>query len=99
LVASKSILLESTCFESNKDLTSKVAKIEKKTETKPLSFHSQSLTESSDVLVSLRSEKDDVATQTLGFSGSKLHYQETSKSMWPSYWSLAPPPHKMNILR
>jgi hypothetical protein len=62
------------------------------------SFNSQSLTESSNALVSLRSEKDDVATQTLGSSGSKLHYQDRSKSMWPSYWSLAPSP-KMNILR
>jgi hypothetical protein len=30
------------------------------------------------------------ATQTLGYLGSKLHYQETSESKQSSCWSLAP---------
>jgi hypothetical protein len=57
-------------------------------------FHSQSLTESSDVLVSLCSEKD-VATQKLDSSGPKLHFQETSKSKWSSCWSSSPPQKKI----
>jgi hypothetical protein len=68
-------LLETTCSELNEDLTSKVANTEKQNANHSCySFHSQSLSASSDVL-----EKDVVATQTLGYSGSKLH-QETSKS-------------------
>jgi hypothetical protein len=67
-------LLETSCSESNEDLTSKVANIEKqKANHSCSSFHSQSLSESSDILVSLCSEKDVVATQT-DYSGSELHY-------------------------
>jgi ribosomal protein RSM22 (predicted rRNA methylase) len=81
--------LESTCSESNEDLTSKVANIEKQNANYSCSsFHSQSLSERSNILMSLCSEKDVVATQTLDYSGSKLHYQETSKSKWPNCWSL-----------
>jgi hypothetical protein len=77
LVASTSRLLETTCSESNEDLTSNVANIGKQnTNHSSSSFHSQSLSESSDILVSLSSEKDVVSTQTLDYSGSKLHYQE-----------------------
>jgi hypothetical protein len=81
-------LLENTCSESNENLTSKLANIEKqKANHSCSSFRSQSLSESSDVLVSMCSEKDVVATQT-DYSGSK--------SKWPSCWSLAT---KTNFLR
>jgi hypothetical protein len=95
LVASASRLLETTCFETNEDLTRKVANIEKNRmqTTQPLMFQvSFSITyESSDVL-----EKDVVATQTEDYSGSKLHYKETSKSKCPRCWSLA---QKRNCLK
>jgi hypothetical protein len=77
LVARTSRLLQTTCSESNEDLTSKVANFEKHDSDHSCSgFHSQSLSESNDVLVSLCSEKDVVCTQTLDYSGSKLHYQQ-----------------------
>jgi hypothetical protein len=81
--------LETTCSESDEDLTSKVAIIEKQNANHSCSsFHSQSFSESSDVLVSLYSEKDVVATQTLDYSDSKLHCQ-AGKSKWLTCWSLA----------